>query len=61
MWEPTQNLNQDLIREMEEMIRPGGGLQVMEPSSSAVNADGNEPVANVIFEGLRRQLDDMQE
>ena len=59
MWEPTSNVNPDLIQEMENMIRPGGGLQVMEPSSSAANANGDEPMANVIFEGLRRQLDDM--
>ena len=48
----------DLIAEVEQLIGPSGGLQVMQPSQNVQTSDN--PSSNAIFDGLRRQLDDIQ-
>ncbi len=41
--------NSALVNELEALIRPGGGLQVMEPSNSAINANSDNPLADGVF------------
>ena len=37
------------MNEVAALIRPGGGLQVMEPSNSNLNANSDNPLADDVF------------
>ena len=44
-----KNINTDLMRDVINLIRPGGGLQVMEPANSIANANSSNPGADPVF------------